>query len=133
MPYRSFAAPFYGKIKSLTVDPHDNSLWIISTHPNGRSIAPTQVNVSELLDRKQPNESIHTHDFSGVAVTAFGHHTGLYVASAAGKLYRFAAGQFSLCHDFGEAFGLQGISDFRDGRQSYPRTNGAGKAIEGGI
>ena len=130
MPYRSFAAPFYGKIKSLTVDPHDNSLWIISTHPNGRSIAPTQVNVSELLDRKQPNESIHTHDFSGVAVTAFGHHTGLYVASAAGKLYRFAAGQFSLCHDFGESFGLQGISDFRDGRQSYPRTNGEGKAIE---
>ena len=116
----SFSAPFYGNIKSLTVNPQDNSLWVVSEHPNGRPIPPTQILVEELLTKKQPNASVKTHVFPETAAYTFGHSTGLYVASKEGKLFRLQEGTFSVCHDVGLEFEFQGVIGFRDGRMQYP-------------
>ena len=132
----SFSAPFYGNITNLTVDPIDNSLWLISKHPNGRSIAPTQIFVQNLIESKRPNNCVQTSHFDGIATSAYGHATGLYVLAKDGKVYRrdtsnmrqdntqaLPKANFTMCMDLGEDFGLQGITGFVDGRASFPKSD----------
>jgi hypothetical protein len=131
----SFTAPFYGNIKSLTVDPQDNSLWVITENPLGSSIAPTQINVQQLIEKKRPNDCVHPQNYDkGYISSAYGHETGLYFVSQEGQVYKKGKlcskskktdpdqFEFIVCMDLGTEFGLQGITGFVDGRSAFPKS-----------
>ena len=84
----SLTAPFYGNIKSFTVDPQDNSLWVITENPLGGSIAPTQIFVQDLIQTKRPNDCVKTHFNVSPITSAYGHDSGLYLTSKEGIVYK---------------------------------------------
>ena len=91
----SFTAPFYGKIRRLSVNPSDNTLWMVAEHPNGRSIAPVQFDIQALLDGQSTNDTTKSFEIKGVASEILGHNTGLYVSSEDGVIHRLnTAGGF---------------------------------------
>ena len=56
----------------------------------------------------------------GLAKDVFGHPTGLYAITDAGKVLRLTGDAFEEAFDCGEDFGLQGIVGFSDGQTAYP-------------
>ena len=73
------SAPFYGKISRLSVNPIDNALWVLTAHPNERSIAPTRIDLQGILDGVNTLDATQSIDVEGVATDVLGHHTGLIV------------------------------------------------------
>ena len=131
----SLTAPFYGNIKSFTVDPQDNSLWVITEKPLGGSIAPTQIFVQDLIQTKRPNDCVKTHKLEKEGTpsitSAYGHDSGLYLTSKEGIVYKKGKllsedeegiCEFDTCIELGVEFGLQGITGFVDGRSSFPKS-----------
>ena len=129
------SAPFYGKISRMSVNPTDNMLWVLTTHPNGRPIAPTRIDIQGLLDGTSTLEATQSVDVDGVVTDVLGHHTGLYVLSEDGKVHRLTTSgdRFEEVFDCGSEFGLQGIIDFADGLAEYPAlVSGGSIAMVGG-
>ena len=126
----SFFAPFYGNIKSLAVNPQDNSLWVLSENPEGSAIAPHRISVVDLLEQKNPNESVKPHPIPEIAKQALGHSTGLYIATETSIFRMSTSGEPKKCFSVDPAFGLQGIIDFRDGQEKYSPKNPKRSEIE---
>ena len=116
----SFSAPFYGKINRMSVNPADNSLWVLTEHPMGRSIDPTRIDVQAILDGSTTLTATTSVPVEGIAKDVFGHQTGLYAITDAGKVLRLVEGTFEEAFDCGAEFGLQGIVGFSDGQTEYP-------------
>ncbi len=127
----SFSAPFYGKINRLSVNPSDNSLWVLTAHPMGRAIAPTRLDVQAVLSGSTTLDSTTHVPVSGVGVDILGHHTGLYIAAADGKVHRLNdnGDAFVEVFDCGEDFGLQGFASFSDGKSEYPALEADGSIV----
>ena len=84
----SYVAPFYGTIQSLSVDPQDNSVWVVTKHPRDRRIETVRIDAHKLMIKKQPNKAVESYSCDGVAKGVLGHHTGLYLFDVDGVIYR---------------------------------------------
>ena len=138
------STPFYGSISRLSVNPQDNSLWMITKHPMGRTISPVRMDVQNLLNAPKDKVNEFTKSFSmaetDVAVDVLGHNTGVYVVSThengVGQVQRFDGEKFVAIHTCEASFGLQGIVGFDDTKKSFPSMvkmkDGGSLQIEGG-
>ena len=117
----SFAAPFYGNIHSLSVDPKDNTIWVVTKHPRDRRIDPICIDTNKLLKTKNVNASVQTHTMDTVTEGVLGHHTGLYVFDTHGVIFRKTSTGFSAAYRCEVGFGLQAIVDFHDGGAQNPK------------
>ena len=116
------SAPFYGKISRMSVNPFDNALWILTVHPNERSIAPTRIDLQGMLNGIDTFDATQSVGVDGVAIDVLGHHTGLYLLTNDGKVHRLTTegDAFEEVFDCGTDFGLQGIVNFGDGLAEFP-------------
>ena len=116
----SFTAPFYGNIHRVSVNPLDNTLWMVTKHPMSRAIAPVKVDVQGLLAGQTVNEATHTYNTPGVSIDVCGHHTGVYVATQEGHVYRHLDGKVSLVLECDAGFEIQAMVAFEDGGAEFP-------------
>ena len=119
------SAPFYGSISRMSVNPQDNSLWMITKHPMGRSISPVRLNVQGLIETHKVNDHTQSFDIDGVAVDVLGHQTGTYVVvnkDGNGEVHRFDGTAFVPVYTCDGSFGLQILPNVWH-QPAYPLNN----------
>ena len=129
------SAPFYGSISRMSVNPQDNSLWMITKHPMGRSISPVRLNVQGLIETHKVNDHTQSFDIDGVAVDVLGHQTGVYVVvnnDGNGEIHRFDGTAFVPVYTCDGSFGLQAIVGFDDAKTSFPHMTSDSVQMNGG-